>query len=167
MTPSLDFIRRKVTYHHWAADRAMDGVAKLSAQQLDTPLGGSFGTGRALLNHVVGVERLWLERLSGRPTGGVPKFPETHSGTDMQREWHVIRDEQKRFVDQLGADKVAQKMTWKNVKGEELTALTSEVFEHLVNHGSYHRGQISHLLRDRGVAAVGTDYFIFMLERPL
>src|SRR5436853_2189830 len=105
MTPSLDFIRRKVTYHHWAADRTADAYAQLSASQLDDKFGGSFGTGRALLNHVVGVERLWCDRLYGKPTGGIHPFPATHSGADFRSEWHAIRGEQQRFMDALTPEK--------------------------------------------------------------
>jgi uncharacterized damage-inducible protein DinB len=35
----------------------------------------------------------------------------------------------------------------------------------MVNHGTYHRGQLTHLLRDFGLTAPSTDYLIFAAER--
>ena len=167
MTPTLDFVRRKVAYHHWAGDLTMDAVANLSAQQLDAPLGGSFGTGRALFDHILGAERIWCDRLNGKPTGRLQGFPATHSGADLRDEWRRIRDDQRKFMDQLADAMFKKPFTWTNTKGEVTTAPMSEVLEHIVNHGTYHRGQVTHLVRDRGVAAPQTDYLVYMKQNPL
>ena len=166
MTPDLDFVRRKFHYHHWAADRAMDGVAKLSASQLDEPLGGSFKNGRALLRHVIGVERLWCERWTGATPRALPEFPASFSGADYHAEWKNVKAEQQKYLAGLSGEKVGGDLTWTNIKGEVTTAPLTEVFEHVVNHGTYHRGQITHLLRDRGMDVQGMDYLVFMKEFP-
>ena len=167
MTPNLEFVRRKVAFHHWAGDKTMDAIANLSAQQLDAQWGGSFGTGRALFDHILGAERIWCDRLMGKPTGKLPGFPATHSGADLRGEWHKIRDDQRKFVDQLADGSYKKPFTWTNTKGEVTTAPMSEVFEHIVNHGTYHRGQATQLLRDRGLAAPGTDYLVYMKQNPI
>ena len=163
----LQRVQRRVKYHHWAADRTMNGIATLSAKQLDEPMGGSFGNGRALLRHVIGVERLWCDRWSGKSPKGLPEYPATHGGADFRDEWNTIKADQKRFVDALTDKRLGTDLTYTNIKGETSTQPLAEIFEHVVNHGSYHRGQLTHLLRDRGIAATPTDYLVFMKEFPL
>jgi len=36
---------------------------------------------------------------------------------------------------------------------------------HLVNHSSYHRGQLAGMMRQLGVKPPGTDYIVFVRER--
>jgi uncharacterized damage-inducible protein DinB len=39
------------------------------------------------------------------------------------------------------------------------------MFQHLVNHGTYHRGQIATMLRQLGNKAQSTDLILFYRER--
>lgn len=39
------------------------------------------------------------------------------------------------------------------------------VVQHVLNHGTHHRGQLTHLLRDFGLAAPSTDFLIFIEDR--
>jgi uncharacterized damage-inducible protein DinB len=160
-----DQILRLYAYHHWAADRAFAAVSSLTATQLDQHWGGSFGTGRALLRHVAGVERLWLERWRGNSLKALPDFPPTHSGRDFQREWVTVKSDQVRYLDELTTELVAGELTYVNLKGERWTYPFADLLTHVVNHGTYHRGQITHLLRDLGLAAPATDYLLFVEDR--
>jgi uncharacterized damage-inducible protein DinB len=161
--PSIprDHLVRRLAYHHWAGDKAFEAVSALTAEQLDRPFGGSFGTGRALLRHVVGVERLWLDRFHGNSPKGLPEFPASWSGQDYRDEWIRVKPEQTKYLQSLTADALAGPLTYTNIKGETWSYQLSDILEHLVNHGTYHRGQITHLLRTMGLAAPTTDFLFF------
>ena len=160
-----DFVLDHFAYHHWASDRTLESVAALSVDQLDEPWGGSFKSGRALVRHVVGVEFLWCERWNGRSPKGLPEYPATWSGRDYLKEWKKIRAEQSEYLSRLSRDMLLGELTYLNIKGERWTYHLSEVLIHIVNHGTYHRGQLTHLLRDMGLAAPSTDYTLWVNER--
>jgi uncharacterized damage-inducible protein DinB len=46
-------------------------------------------------------------------------------------------------------------------KGMAYSLPISDIVMQVVNHGSYHRGQIVNMIRMLGVEPVQTDYFIF------
>ena len=160
-----DFILEQFEYHHWAADRVLGATAALNADRLDDEWGGSFKTGRALLRHVVGVEFLWCERWNGRSPKALPEYPPTWSGRDFLNEWHRIEGAQREYLGRLSRDMLLSELTYTNFKGERLTYRLSDTLIHVVNHGSYHRGQLTHLLRDRGMAAPSSDYTVWLAER--
>lgn len=160
-----DHLLRLYDYHHWATDRVLGAFAAVSPQQLDNPWGGSFGTGRALLKHVVGVERLWLERWNGTSPKALPDFPVTMSGEDFNAEWQRVKSDQQRYLDELTRDQLIGDLSYVNIKGERWRYPFAEVLQHVVNHGTYHRGQLVHLLRDLGRTAPSTDYLLFVGER--
>jgi uncharacterized damage-inducible protein DinB len=164
-TDSRDDILELFDYHHWAADRVIEAAAALTPAYLDGQWGGSFGTGRALLRHVVGVEHLWCERWNGRSPKGLPDFPATFGGKDFLAEWHKIKGDQVEYLGALTRDKLQGQLTYLNMKGERWTYRLAEILQHVVNHGTYHRGQLTHLLRDNGLAAPSTDFLVFIEDR--
>jgi len=147
-------------FHHWAEDLVFNGVASLTTAELDAPWGGSFGTGRALLAHIVGAERLWCDRWNGNSSR--PTYPATHSGADFRDEWTRVRSEQLRFFEALTQDDLSRTLNYVNLRGDAKSFPLDDILIHVVNHGTYHRGQMTQLLRDRGRDVPGTDFIVFM-----
>jgi len=58
----LETIRALFDYNEWANRRTLEGCELLSSDQLLEPLGGSFGSVRNTLAHIMDVEWLYLER---------------------------------------------------------------------------------------------------------
>lgn len=160
-----DHVLRLFAFHHWAEDRMFDAFADVTVEQLNKPWGGSFGTGRGLLRHVVGAERLWVERFNGDSPKTLPDFPATHTGREFRAEWETVKSDERRFLSGLTRDRLAGDLSYVNMKGEQWTYPFAEILVHVVNHGTYHRGQLTHLLRDLGRAAPSTDYLVFLQEQ--
>jgi uncharacterized damage-inducible protein DinB len=160
----LEHVQRLCAFHHWATDKVLDPLAVATAEQLDRPWGGSFGTGRRLLHHVVGAERLWVDRWNGQSARKLPEYPASFVGRDFRAEWEKIKIEARRFVEKLTAKQLAGDLTYVNMKGEPWTYPLADILVHCVNHGTYHRGQLTQLLRDLGMSAPSTDYLVFVDE---
>jgi uncharacterized damage-inducible protein DinB len=162
---SLEHVRKLFDYHHWAGNQCFDAVAGLTAAQLDQPWGGSFKTGRGLLAHIVGADRVWIERFGGGSPTRLPELPSGWSGEDFRAEWRRLADAEAAFIRALDGAGLAADLSYVNLKGEPFRYPLHETLVHLVNHGTYHRGQIAHLLRDMGMPAPSTDYVRFLQVR--
>lgn len=162
MAMDIPHVRKLFDYHHWAADKLFEALGDVSAADLDKPWGGSFKTARALLRHIVGAEQLWLERFGGTSPKAMPEFPATHSGADYLAEWRKVKAREQEFVAGLDDRKLAANLAYTNMKGEKHSYPLADILTHVVNHGTYHRGQLSHLLRDLGRAGVSTDYVAWL-----
>ena len=55
-------------------------------------------------------------------------------------------------------------VSYVNFQGETWAYPLDAVLWHLVNHGTYHRGQLAHVLRQLGQAPPTTDYLVFVDE---
>ena len=153
-------------YHHWAGDRAFDAVASLTAAQLDREWGGSFKTPRGLLSHILGAELVWLQRWQGMSPKAIAPFPPSYTGREFANEWRKVKVGQRDVLDEMSQDRLSSDFTYTNLKGETATFNFAEILQHVVNHGTYHRGQITHLLRDLGLEAPSTDYILFIRSQP-
>ena len=158
----LAHTKKLFDYHHWAADKLFEALADVSAADLDKPWGGSFKTARALLRHIIGAEQLWLERFGGNSPKALPEFPASHSGADYLAVWRKVKMREKEFVSGLTQQKLGGSLSYTNMKGENHTFPWVDILTHVVNHGTYHRGQLSHLLRDLGRPGVSTDYVAWL-----
>ncbi|MBZ2184406.1 MAG: hypothetical protein K7J46_06805 [Bryobacter sp.] len=49
------------------------------------------------------------------------------------------------------------RLDWINIKGEAKSELRYKILLHVVNHASYHRGQVITMIRQAGGEAVSTD----------
>lgn len=65
----------------------------------------------------------------------------------------------------LNEREVSEIISFKNSKGGVSTSSIEDIYFHLVNHGTYHRGQLALLFRQSGVAEpVRTDYIFWKIK---
>ena len=155
---------RLMAYHHWANDCLLDVVAALPAEALERPLGGSFGSLRGLLKHMIGAELLWLERWRGRSPTAWPEVAGA-DGDGFRQEWKVVKAGEREMLAATPPDALAAaRVSYVNLQGQPFTYPLRDVLRHLANHGTYHRGQLAHMLRELGSRAPMTDYLFYLDE---
>ena len=156
----LAVFREWFKYNYWARDEQMAVLAGLSPEQITKPMGSSFTSLHATLVHMVAVERIWLDRWLGKNPKTL-QGPEEMPGLEgVRAEWHKVENDMNAFLDQLDEKKLAEPFTYTNMQGIVHSYDFWRVILHVLNHQSYHRGQISTLLRQHGVTPVGVDYLI-------
>lgn len=69
------------------------------------------------------------------------------------------------FISRLAAADLERVIRYKNLAGDELANPLWQSLHQVSNHGTYHRGQITTLLRQLGVKAISTDLIAFYREK--
>jgi uncharacterized damage-inducible protein DinB len=157
-------IRALFAYDEWANARVLNAAAGLAAEQLTRDLGSSFATLGDTLAHIVAVEWLWLRRWQGESPATTPEWA---SGTDarlLRAKLDEIEAERRQFLAPLRDEDMARQLTYKNFKGEEWSYALGDMFLHLVNHSTYHRGQVATMLRQLGAPGSATDLLLYKDE---
>src|SRR5262245_43070376 len=142
----------------------MRPVSELSAEEFTRDLGGSHPSVRDTMVHMMSAEWMWLSRWHGispaammDPTG----FPTLES---VEERWRSLRHELQRFLGQVRDDNLAAPIVYRNTRGEDLSLPLVCTLQHLVNHNTYHRGQVATMLRQLGHQPVSTDLTLFFFE---
>jgi uncharacterized damage-inducible protein DinB len=69
-------------------------------------------------------------------------------------------------LERLGQDGINQMLEYSSrFDGKNHRSLNWHMFHHVVNHSTYHRGQVTMMLRLLGAKPVGTDLIVFYWER--
>jgi uncharacterized damage-inducible protein DinB len=163
MTPEV--VKDLYAYDAWANRRTFEACAALTPEQFMQNLGNSFPSVRDTLAHIVGAHFVWLERFYGRvPPGLLPAadFPNIASLTSKLNE---LQGRLTEYVSGLSADDLRANFAYRDLKGREHGNMRWHVLQHLANHGTYHRGQITTLLRQLAAKPVSTDMIAFYRER--
>ncbi len=152
-----DEIRSLFGYGAWANHRVLEACSALSSEQLHAPAAGSFPSVYATLHHIMGVEWLYLERLHGRfPTELLPgeKFADIAA---LRARWLQIKKGLEDYIRDPALGDLERIIEYKNMKGKPFRYPLRAIFQHIVNHSTYHRGQVTTQLRLLGAKPLSTD----------
>ena len=166
-----DDIQLLFEYDRWANHRVFQAASTLSAEEFTRDLGGSFRSVRDTLVHIVGGEWGWLtiwKEPSLSPTyiidfwtrhnalfnpDAFPDLSAAHS------KWAEVEREQLDFVNRVTNDSLKRLLP---VRSTQISL--AHLMQHLANHSTYHRGQVTLMLRQLHKEPLATDFAMFLME---
>jgi uncharacterized damage-inducible protein DinB len=153
-------------YHYWARDRILDAVEVLAPEQYVKDLGNSFKSIRDTLVHTYGAEWVWYLRWVGTSPPGLPDvapFPDVPS---LRTPWMEQEKKIRAFVGSLAPSQLERVFKYQLMNGQHVESVFAHMLQHVVNHASYHRGQVTTMLRQLGAPAPKSqDMIAFFRER--
>ena len=150
---NLQDLRTLLDYHYWARDRLLDALEPLTADQFNRDLGSSFKSIRDTVAHIYAAEWAWHSRWQGQsPTALLPadSFPMSRrSGAPGRR----TKRRCARFSTSSARPASTRVIEYKLLSGQPGASPFWQMLQHVVNHASYHRGQVTTMLRQLGATA--------------
>jgi uncharacterized damage-inducible protein DinB len=156
----LQEITQLVVFNRWADERFFDALSQLSAEQYSRDLQSSHGGIHGTLAHIVGVEKGWLRRWRSQPATATSPLSHMHSLAELRAYWEGVCAEMSQFVATLDDCKLQETLETTTLAGT-FTAPYWQMIQHVVDHSSYHRGQIVTMLRQLGVTPPSTGMMRF------
>jgi uncharacterized damage-inducible protein DinB len=170
-------------YNRWANARLFAALGKLSEQQFSAPIQSSFPSIRDTVFHIFFAEWLWLKRWQGaspRSTladpdaspatwdtlspGGIPPAKELATLPAMRAFADSIEQERSRFLRGLSEAALQARLQFSDMAGTPYAEPLVQLMQHLANHSTYHRGQVTTMLRQLGAEAAALDMLYFFRE---
>lgn len=157
-------------YHAWATQTILGRIKELPPAVLHQEVNSSFPTIAHALNHIYAVDKMWLMVLKGIDMGEAMQecYPLNGRILETVEEYAESFGE---LADQygqwLGSEPDLERIITLNnpFAGIRETRL-SEIVLHVANHGSYHRGNVSTMLRQLGHASAMNDYALYWYRQP-
>lgn len=150
-------------YHIWANDRVCDWLDKISEEQWNQPLVSSFSSIYETILHLAWAENIWVERLQKFSKIEINREAFNGSKGDLIKLWKEISLSFKKLIEDMPEDLFQKNLLFKNTKGIEYDQPYYQLLAHIINHTTYHRGQVVTMLRQVGFTDVNstdmTNYF--------
>lgn len=160
----IDELRTLFDYDSWANELLLGAVAKLPAEVLGRNLGTSHQSLLGTLVHIVAAEEIWLSRWKGAPLAKLTGLDEIPDLDALRRFWGKVRSDRDAYLASLGAADLDRDMEMKTTAGATYFHRYADMFRHLANHSTYHRGQVAAMLRQLGEKPPPTDLIRFYRE---
>ncbi len=161
MDPRRATALRSLEYHAWATQKTFDSVEPLSSEELHRDLRTSHSSIFGTLLHVHQADAIWLKRMEGMRDAKLDGV----SAPDLPVLRQQAAEVQGRLIAFAGALNDSDWTTVVDYRFMSGLPGRSPIYEnllHVVNHGTYHRGQIVTMLRQLGAAPIATDYIHYV-----
>jgi len=153
---------RLLEYNVWANHRLMRAAATLAPDDFRRDvLGASHGGVRGTLAHSLFAEWIWLERWKGVSHTRVIDEGEFADVVALRDRWTLIEGHREEWLRGLRDDSLGQTIRYKTTAGVPYEAPLWQLVQHVVNHSTYHRGQVTLMLRALNARPVATDLVLW------
>jgi uncharacterized damage-inducible protein DinB len=176
-------IQTLYAYNRWANLRMFSVLEKLSEEQFTASRQSSFPSIWESVFHIFAAEWIWLKRWTGkspvstqpvkgasfetwkglRAAGEPPPLNLATTG-ELRAFCDSLEDERQQFLRSVTEDQLHAPVKFNDMSGTAFAEPLFELMQHVVNHGTYHRGQVTTLLREAGGETISLDMLYFFRE---
>lgn len=105
------------------------------------------------VSHTINAQHIWNKRLEGQQiTLGVWQ---DHDKTTLVQLEHENYETSLRLLELLD---LSINISYENSEGTSFTKNIGDIFFHIINHSTYHRGQLMLVLKEAGVSPIPLDF---------
>ncbi|WAH36261.1 DinB family protein [Alicyclobacillus dauci] len=155
-------------YHVWANESVFKHLSNLPKDVYRKPVQSVFPTIGDTLAHIYIVDNVWLTAMSGAMenfSSLLPSWQEEVKDATFERFYEIFSKLASRYelflTGETDLDAIAE---YSHPTYGTLRARYKDIVQHVVNHGTYHRGNISAILRQLGYTGASTDYVFYLYD---
>jgi uncharacterized damage-inducible protein DinB len=157
-------LKQHLAYNHWANCRLIESLQPVDENLIFAELKNSFpGIGKTIM-HISDAQIIWLKRLQGESLNVWPSSGRTWTKNEIL---NTLLESSQNITDFVQSkDETFLKITisYKNMKGDKFNDKVEGLLYHVVNHSTYHRGQVITMLHESGVTTVHNTDIIYYLR---
>jgi uncharacterized damage-inducible protein DinB len=145
----------------------LNAATQLSESQLYSEAAISHGSIFGTLLHIAGAEWIWLERWRGQSPCGPEAWSRWKVGNcptldRLRAQWQEVIEGRNSFLAGVSEERLNSQSPFTLISGESDSLILIEQMQHLVNHGTLHRGQVVGMIRQLGIAPPATDLLFYL-----
>jgi uncharacterized damage-inducible protein DinB len=159
---NADFLKSHLEYTFWANSRVVASIRDVPDEEVRRNCGNSHGGIFDTLLHMFYAERIWLSRTTSMPRLSLSDPEENLTLDTLEPAWRQVEEGWRQWASRV--DDPQALLHYRNLAGERHSVKLWEMVFHVVNHGTYHRGQITTMLRQCGRTPVSTDFHVYRLS---
>ena len=162
---TIEDLENLYDYGYWANKKLFQLILQLTPEQFAQPVGGSYGSIRNTLVHVLSAEWGWLDRCGG-PERGPRLNPDDYPTVESLIEaWNKVEGYVRDFLSKLKDEDLARDIEFTIAEPENHSMLLGHLMQHAAIHGVHHRAQVALLLRMIGCVPTNFDLLIYYSEK--
>lgn len=164
MASTAEKLRELLKYTLWADRKVLAAVKEMDPDHVVRDAGASFGSLLGTMAHLLGAEQVWLSRFVGNPMGRLPTIDDWPDLESLVLGFEETWPQLEFFLASITNEQLHGEVQWTNSKGETYRRILWQAVVHMVNHSTFHRGQVVLLMRQMGYEPPSTDMIYFFRD---
>lgn len=161
-----ELLRQFAAYNTWANQKLCEVILSLPPELHTKELLSSFTSLHETLLHMWGAEGIWWQRIRLQENVVSPAANFSGSTQDVVNALLMQNRQWEMFVNNATDMALDHVFSYYSLKKENFKQPTYQVLLHIMNHNTYHRGQLVSMLRQLGVQKIPqTDYIIWTRKK--
>lgn len=165
----MNHAKNMYKYHVWANNVLLERIKELPINVLYEEVSSSYPTIAQTFSHIYVVDVMWLQALKGMD---MQEALEASMALLEKANFYTI-DEFFKYYEELASQyeewmnsqkDLEQKIHLNNPWSGARETAYSEILFHVANHGTYHRGNITTMLRQQGYASTMNDFSLYWYQ---
>lgn len=153
------------SFNLWADKKITDAVGLIDEERAKKELKSSFSSIHSTLIHMGNAQIIWLNRIKKKADPEIAVTDTSHTTGQIIRRLLNLSGEWEEFMLGTSEEGLLSPVTYKTTRGEEFTEPVFEIAMHVMNHATYHRGQIITMMRELGETVLPRTDFIEYARR--
>ncbi len=161
-----ELLKQLSAYHVWATQRITDVILALPEEKQLTEMPSSFPTLHKTILHMWDAESVWWQRMKMHERFVVPS--ENFKGTTRDVVNGLLSQSKlwEGWISNVSDHMLEHVFEYRNSKREQIKMPIWQMLTHVLNHGTYHRGQLINMLRQLGIEKLPqTDFSVWVLSK--
>lgn len=165
--PMTNFPLQFYQFNTWANEQIFKRLKELPEETYRQEVQSIFPSLSHVLAHVYLSDLGWFDVVSGKDLQHAMGLArerkeeiEAKSLAEMEQLFADLSERYKTFLSK--EENLPKQLTIQNPAGGVMETTVGDLVPHVVNHGTYHRGNISAMLHQMGHASVPTDYGLYL-----
>jgi len=146
----IEHLKDLFAYEAWANERCIRASESIYAT--DEPM-------RRLLSHVINAHGVWLARIEKR--NSVHGIWDIHEHNTLLTIDQTNNREWLSYLDSIDDRQLEQAINYSDASGTPWSTPLLDIMQQILNHSTYHRGQIAARVSSLGFSPLPTDYIMF------
>jgi|GEM_PF-1631884 uncharacterized damage-inducible protein DinB len=153
--------REMFEYHRWRQEKVSRLLEEIESSILSQKLSGSFSSLNLILKHLVMAEMVWLGRVDHDSVAAMGEL----DVKGMLAVWKTTTDKWAHHLARSVDDDFKAVVVYYNSQGEPFQNSLAEIVLHMIDHCSYHVGQIMNAIRGFGKEPVPTNFIHYLRSK--
>ncbi len=150
-------------YNSWANQQMIDWLLSKDTVLMESELKSSFPTINKTISHIWVAEHVWMCRIEGIEWKNLASRHDGQNTKQISDDLLLSTNYYIKKLNSMAESELERKIDYKLLSGELGQSSVLNIIHHVMNHSTYHRGQLVTMGRELGFTdPPKTDYMLFI-----
>ncbi|MCB0034283.1 MAG: DinB family protein [Anaerolineales bacterium] len=160
-------IQRQFTYHQWAWRHVFASLKQVDEATYKEERPFFWGSMHGTVAHGLAADFVWLNRCQGHSPQKLPTAKEFANLEAILEQLAIVWDDWEALLRSYSDEDYGRIIHYTTTEGFERQARLVDIVQHMVNHGTEHRSQLTPVLYELGFPTPELDFIYFSLEHAV